>query len=279
MDDLARSQFLELEESHWWFRGRRELYLDVLAHSLGGERLGDVLDVGCGAGAFVRELARVAARVSGVDMDPQMLRAAREHGVGRTLLARAAEIPFADASFDLVCAFDVLEHLDDDGAALRETLRLLRPRGRLMVSVPAYPALYSDNDRVSQHRRRYTRSGLERALRDAGFELERSTHVNALLFPAILPVVLASQLRERLAPRRAPHTHLSWKVPSALNETLRAIFVSERALLRRTDLPLGHSLLAIARAPAAMATGASAERNFSSWAASPVSERCARAGT
>ena len=255
MEAVAVEQFQRLERDHWWFRGRRAVYLGLLRHHLAGARPARILDLGCGMGGFVEGLHELGDSVVAADFDPAGLHARRELGRDRDrsapVQASGADLPFADASFDLVCLFDVLEHLEDDRAALDEVLRTLRPGGRVCVSVPAYPALFSNNDRVARHYRRYTRRSLAAVLDSAGFELERNTHTNVLLFPLILPAVLATKAWESLAGGRdSEHTNLSWSLPRAAHEVCFRAFAAELPLTRRFDLPAGHSIIAIARRPA-----------------------------
>src|SRR5688572_27907365 len=191
MEAAAYRQFRELEEGHWWFRGRRVVYLGLLRHHLGGERPARILDLGCGVGGFLAGLAELGGTVVASDLDHASLAVCRTRGFRASLVADGYALPFAPGAFDLVCLFDALEHIRDEGRALREIARVLRPGGRVVVTVPAYPFLYANNDRVARHCRRYTRASLRRALADAGFTLERNTHANVFLFPLILPTVLA----------------------------------------------------------------------------------------
>jgi SAM-dependent methyltransferase len=148
-----------------------------------------------------------------------------------------------------VCLFDALEHIPDEARALGEVVRVLAPGGRVVVTVPAYPFLYTNQDRVVKHCRRYTRATLERALIGAGLVLERNTHTNVFLFPLILPAVLAIKAWERLARRRPDpaRTNLTVPMPAALQSVLAAVFAAELPFSRRFDWPFGHSILALAR--------------------------------
>src|SRR6185503_4599719 len=135
---------------------------------------------------------------------------------GRVARASAEQLPFAGGTFDLVCLFDVLEHLDDDKKALGEAFRVLRPGGLVVASVPAYGWLYANNDRIAGHRRRYVRRGLRLLAARAKLRVERLTHVNVALFPLIAPCVLALKGLERLRllGRDPRHTNLSLPMPA-----------------------------------------------------------------
>jgi SAM-dependent methyltransferase len=259
MDDLATRQFIELEHRHWWFAGRRALFFDVLRRALTPRCAGDrplrALDVGCGAGGMLQGLSEFADPI-GLDISTELLVQARSRGFRRLLVGSADALPVAPGSLDLVTAFDCIEHLPDDYAALRSFHASLRPGGHLFLSVPAWQFLFSENDRVAHHRRRYRRGPLEERVKSAGLEVVKSSYVNAWLFPLIVPAVLLLKLKQRCfkRPDAAPETNLSWVPPRWINALLAAVFSSERHVLRHASFPLGHSLVVLARRPAVPST-------------------------
>ena len=246
MDEAAYELFERLEDSHWWLRGRRTVYFGLLDDLLPREGPISSLDVGCGYGAMIPGLERYGP-ASGVDIFPEAVERCRRRGYERVTEGSAYQLPAEDESLELVTFFDCLEHLDDDGAALREAHRVLGPGGFVAVSGPAYNLLYANNDRVAQHQRRYTRRELRSKLESAGFELRKATYVNALLFPLILPLVLLKKQRERWLPIEGDTgTNLTHGVPRLVNEALYRIFAAERRLLRRISFPFGHSIFVVA---------------------------------
>ena len=251
MEPAAYRQFLELERSHWWFRGRRKVYLGLLRHHLRGARPRRVLDLGCGMGGFLEGLSEIGERVVPSDVSLESLRRCAERGFPHGVLSSGYALPFADRSFDLVCMFDAIEHIPDDARVMREVARVLSPGGRVFVSVPAYQFLYANNDRVAQHQRRYTRGRLRAVFEQAGLAVERNTHANVLLFPLILPAVLGVKALEAVFQREASaeHTNLSWPIPRFVHGALCAAFAAELPVSRRADWPAGHSIAAIARKP------------------------------
>jgi len=238
----------ELDDRHWWFAARRRIVMELLSGALGpggpaaGRRL-RLLDIGCGAGATLRELARFGDAY-GVDAEPGEVEAARRRSGRDVRLGRLPEpIPFEDESFDVVTLLDVLEHTDDDAASLATVARLLRPGGLLLCTVPAYRFLWSEHDVMNEHRRRYTRPVLRTRLEAAGFSVRKISYYNTFLFPPIAAVRL---LRARRKPGGGPDLG---EVAAPLNGILRGVFAAERHWLRLGSFPFGVSVLAIARKP------------------------------
>lgn len=250
MEMAAYRQFAELEERHFWFRGRRRIFFALLDQLPLPPHEVAVLEVGCGAGGLLRRLERYGRPV-GLELSLEMSQLARERSGCPLVCASAYAIPLPDTSQDLVCLFDALEHVPDEARALKEIHRVMRPGAHAFFSVPAYQFLFANNDRVAKHERRYTRGRLTRALRAAGLEVVRATYFNTLLFPAILPAVLLGKAAERLGAVSDPdHTNLTVPIPRPLSELLYRIMGSETHWLRRGSFPFGHSLIAIARRPA-----------------------------
>jgi SAM-dependent methyltransferase len=245
LEATANKQFVELERTHFWFVGRRRIFFHLLDLELAGRGPMRILDVGCGAGGMVEPLARYG-QVTGVDSSPELVELCHSRGLENVVVGDAYELPVGDGSIDLVTLFDTIEHIPDDGRALRESRRALAPGGLVFISTPAYQFLYANNDRVAHHERRYTVHQLRRKLVAADLTPVKLTYFNTLLFPAILPAVLAKKLQERI---RAPgdRTNLSHAVNPILNRALAAAMGSERHLLTRHNLPFGHSIIAIGR--------------------------------
>lgn len=229
-----------LQQTHFWFVGRLRLVAALAADDLRQPQR--VVDVGCGAGGTLRWLLDGGHDAVGVDSSPASL----EHAarlVPADILHRgdALHLPFSDASFDGVLLLDVLEHLDD-GTALTEARRVLRPGGWLLVSVPAHGWLWSVRDHDAGHRRRYSRPALVRAVVRGGFVVERVTYYQCALFP-----VLAAG---RLATRRvggSRHRDREERLPAALNRALVRVGSIEAAIAARVGLPWGSSLVLRAR--------------------------------
>jgi SAM-dependent methyltransferase len=231
----------ELERSHWWFRGRRRLLCRLLSR-LDLPPRARVLDVGCGTGANGRVLGAGDRVAIGVDASAMALALGERLDHAARLRADGALLPFADGSFDLVCALDVLEHLDDDAAAVRELRRVLRPGGVLLVFVPALRLLWGLQDEISHHRRRYAPGQLRGLISGAGLRVERLTFFNTLLFAPIL----AARLAMRVVPPRELRSENDLGGP-LLGALAGVIFSAETEFVCRANLPIGVSLACVAR--------------------------------
>jgi SAM-dependent methyltransferase len=245
VEETANRQFVELERTHFWFVGRRRIFFELLDRELNGRTDATVLDVGCGAGGMLEPLSRYG-QVTGVDMQQELVDLCHRRGFPNVVVGSAYELPAGDGTVDLLTLFDTIEHVPDDARVLREVARVLRLGGLVFISVPAYQFLYANNDRVAHHERRYTARRLRRLLVDAGLAPVQVTYFNTLLFPAILPAVLAKKATERIKDP-GDRTNLSHTVNPVLNRALVATMGSERHLLSRVSLPFGHSIIAIAR--------------------------------
>lgn len=227
----------KIQETHWWFRGRRRLietFLEPLGHTE------STLEVGCGTGPNAGVLEAGTSRLVGLDRDAVALRHACHTC---RVQADAGALPFRDGAFHRVVALDVMEHVRDHVALARELGRVTRPGGHILVFVPALPILWGVQDELSHHERRYTRRQLVETLRAGGLCVDRTSYFNTLLFPPILSVRLLCRLW-----RPSKRSENEW-TPRWLNAPLAALFSSESRWLRRHDLPIGVSLMALASPP------------------------------
>ena len=256
MEAAVYADFRDLEDHHWWFVARKRIFSYVIERLFRddprppAERR--VMDLGCGMGNMLEELSR-HGRVLGSDVMPDALAHCRERGFDGLFQATGGHLPLADDTLDLVTLFDTLEHIPEERETLQELARVVRPGGHVVFSVPAYQCLYSHQDKVVHHQRRYTASDLKRKLRAAGFEVVRASYINFFLFPLILPAVLLIKLKEWLKPpeEAAAKTNVNWPLPAFVHKMLAGIFAFERHIIMRCPAPTGHSLLVVGRRPKA----------------------------
>jgi SAM-dependent methyltransferase len=180
MEGTEVRKLAELEDDHWWYRERRHL----LAKAISGLTPGRALDIGAAGGGNTRVLRQHGWDAIALEYGADGAEVAHGRGLA-TLRGDATRLPVADASLDLVVAFDLLEHLEDDDAAVAEVRRVLKPTGTYLVAVPADPKLWSDHDEAVDHVRRYTRQGLLDLLDSGGFEVTDVRSWNVLLRPVV----------------------------------------------------------------------------------------------
>lgn len=230
------------EREYWWHVGRRHLLSAMLRSGVPVDRERRGLDIGCGTGAN-SEILEPYGRFVGSDVSAELTRSGCPRPAHPVLLAKGEALPFADGAFGLCTFFDVLEHIDDEDAFLKEVRRVLQPGGFVLLSVPAYPFLWSEHDVSLHHRRRYLPRMLRDVLTRNRFVVIRLTHGMASVFP----LIVGYRLLARWKPGRRPPQTSYVRTPALLNRLLSALLELEACWLRRQGLPFGTSLLCLAR--------------------------------
>ena len=224
------------QPDYWWYRARTDLLRAALGDFLGTPQR--LLDVGSADGPSVSWMQGAHERFA-IDLDPRGL------VPGSGVCASALALPFPEETFDVVGAFDVIEHCEPEAQAVSELARVLRPGGRLLASVPAYQWAWSDHDVRAGHHRRYTQRRIVRALEGAGLTVLRSTYGFAGVFPMFAAERVARRLRGRSAePQGLP------QVSPVMDRVLTGLSATEARLLRKVDLPFGSSVFIAAEKPA-----------------------------
>ncbi|MBC8002137.1 MAG: class I SAM-dependent methyltransferase [Opitutaceae bacterium] len=242
MDETLYRKFFAVEKRHWWFVARRRIVLDLIQHRLRIPPGAAVLDIGCGTGAILQALSQ-RYNATGLDQSPLAIELCHQQRIANALLGDFEVLPDRNQRFDLITLLDVIEHLDDDLTLLKASRERLTPGGSVLVTVPAWPSLWSKHDDLNHHRRRYRRGPLRDVLQRAGFEVTWISYYNTVLFP----LALAHRLFEKSRPDR-PDPALEIP-PSTLNSLLISLFAAERYWLRVGSFPTGLSLIAVGRKP------------------------------
>jgi len=232
-----------VEDTHWWFVGRRAILASFLRQITAKLHATDaairILDVGCGTGANLEMLSQFGD-AEGVDVSDDALDFCR--GKGLTVQKGLAEnLPFPDASFHVTTALDVVEHLDDDIAGLKEMHRVTKRGGYSLIFVPAFMWLWGVQDDISNHRIRYSRSQIIDRLKAAGYEIERATYANWTFFAPILAGRTLMKLTG-IKPESENNVNIS-----ALNGIFGKLFSAERFWLKRFNFPVGVSIVVVAK--------------------------------
>ncbi len=233
----------EVEGSHWWFVGRRAILDSFLGSIVEKIRIPHstlrILDVGCGTGANIEMLSQYG-EAEGVDVSDDALEFCRRKGL-KVQKGLAETLPYADESFDLTTALDVVEHLDDDIAGLKEMFRVTKRGGYSLIFVPAFMWLWGVQDDISNHRIRYTKSQIVERLKTAGYEIERATYANWTFFAPILGGRTIMKLTG-IKPESENNITIN-----GLNGIFGKLFGAERFWLRNFNFPFGVSIVVVAR--------------------------------
>ena len=241
MERAVYEQMAEYDQKHWWYRARREVLAEMIRRLVNPPQNARILEIGCGTGHNLPMLGQFG-QVEALELDEEA-RAMAEKRLGRSVMSaplpELAGVP--ERQYDLVGAFDVIEHIDDDRAALASIADRIKPGGKFVMTVPAHQWMWSAHDVVNHHKRRYSKGALKRLIDDSPLKLERVGYFNSLLFPLAVAERLSSKLRGK--------EDVDLKLPSApLNTALERCFAAERHLIARLPLPPGLSLFAVASA-------------------------------
>jgi SAM-dependent methyltransferase len=257
--DLYEDMYVK-EQDYWWHVGKRLIVYRLLEKYLprrGGTPAAErrALDLGCGTGRNLDSLAQYATPV-GLDSANAALEFCRARG--HRYLVQAMSLPFAPNSFDIVTALDVIEHVDDDLATLRELYEVMRPGGLLVISVPAYKQLWSYWDDILGHRRRYTTGSLRQVAQTAGFRVRKVSYSNATILAPVMLVRAVKGLRHHAVQRAyaqgftaepsTPETDFI-RVPGWLNHLMTGYYHLESRTVRNYNLPFGLSVVCVAQKP------------------------------
>ncbi len=238
MDRAVYDRMAQHDATHWWYVARRAILSGLIRDYIRPPATARILEVGCGTGHNFDMLGQFGT-VDAIEID-EGARTLAEERLGRPILtAPLPDLPgIAEGGYDMIALLDVLEHIEDDGASLQSLKRRLKPGGKILLTVPANPWMWSAHDVAHHHHRRYTKASLARVAREAGLKIEILSPFNSLLFP----IAAAARLAGKLMGKKTSDDQM----PSApINVALTKIFGLERHLVGRVPMPPGVSLVAI----------------------------------
>lgn len=241
MERIVYDRMAEIDQLHWWYRARRDILSDLIERKIALPADARILEVGCGTGHNLDMLKRFG-RVDAIEVDAAARAIASKrlgHAVMDSPLPELTGV--ADGAYDLIAILDVIEHIDQDVAGLESLALKLRPGGRILITVPAFPWLWSAHDVVNHHKRRYTRRTLQALVHDAGLRLDMMSWFNSLLFP----LAATARIAGRLTGKEDSDDKLP---PRPVNALFEWVFGLERYAIGRLPLPPGVSLVAIVSA-------------------------------
>jgi SAM-dependent methyltransferase len=241
MERSAYAEMAAIDEGHWWYRARRRIVSEMISRYIKPPKDAQIAEIGCGTGSNLPVLEKFGT-LTAVEPDSEARAWAAKRSNATIVEGRLpAGLPLENASLDLAVMLDVLEHVDDDVAALKAVATKLKPGARFLLTVPAMPMLWSPHDEEHHHKRRYTAASLRNVMEAAGLKIEMMSYFNTLLFPMIAGV----RWMKNLTGSKSVDTGM----PSPwLNGLLEQIFGAERALIGKVPMPIGVSLIVIVSA-------------------------------
>jgi len=243
-------RYYQLGQSYWWLVGKYRIVVDTVRRYFPAPVAGRaprILDLGCGPGNLLDDLAPYGDTF-GTDFSQDALRFCAGRGFRRMFRSNFQVLPLRDRSFDLITCIDVLEHLSDDRRAIQELVRILRPGGVLVVSVPAFMFLWGDHDTMYGHHRRYTTGEVRERLEAAGLQVHKVSYFQPLF---MLPLLLYRSLKKFIGSRDGSLEKRDdfVKLPAPINAALCHLLAAERFPLRFLSFPFGVTVLAVGSKP------------------------------
>jgi len=242
MREVAYDKTREFEDHYWWFVGRRKIVKDTFARLIKNDGCGVVVEFGCGTGATLEVLEGPTLKV-GVDRSLLLRKSYSGDATTGFVCGDIVRPPVREDLADIVLLLDVIEHVDGDREALRNVYRICRPGARIIITVPAFRFLWSGEDVISMHKRRYVRNSLQRVVMQAGFSIEQISYFNFFLMPGVVLIIFLKKIFYRKA---LQESNLS-RLPRVLNLVLASILSAESRLLRYLNFPFGSSIICVAK--------------------------------
>lgn len=245
LNEKLLAKFFEVETTHWWWTGRKKIVSELLSYYLNG-KTNVILDGGCGTGAGIIYLGAFGT-IYGVDLSPVAIQFCKKRGLKNVMIGNILKLPFENNKFDLVCLMDVIEHIKEDKAAIKEAYRVLKPGGYLLMTMPALPFIYSNHDKKQGHFKRYTKRTLFNLFNNTAFKEIKISYFNIFLSPPIIFIRLISRLGGPFTKLADYDSKLNYDIikHKNINFLLTSILSSETIILSKYNIPFGISFLTL----------------------------------
>ncbi|MEE9439984.1 MAG: class I SAM-dependent methyltransferase [Saprospiraceae bacterium] len=244
MDKQYYKDYYHLERQHWWFTARIKILEDQIKRLVSKKNITElsILNIGIATGATTQMLEKFG-KVTSLEYDKDCCEFVREKCKIDVVFGSMTELPFASESYDIVCAFDVVEHIEDDNTAIAELKRVMKNDGDYILTVPAFMFMWSDHDVINHHFRRYTRANFKHLLQSNSLKIKYATYFNSLLF---MPIAFVRVLQKLIVkPKVVKKSDFDGMNSTGIvNSLLRQVFLIEKPILTsRIPLPFGISIL------------------------------------
>lgn len=242
MNKAEYATMAEREQTYWWHLGRLRIIQSYVQRALGGEKEAAILNIGCGTGGTI-DMLESFGKTDNVDISDDAIGFMKKRGYKRITKVSDIKLPFKAKTYDMVGAFDVLEHIDDQVEALKEWRRVLKDDGAIIITVPAYQWLWSDHDVSLHHKRRYTTKRLTEAAQEAGLKPEKKSY--AIIFS--LPLIVGFRFLNKILRHNTDSETSYVDIPIWINSFFAKLLYGEAKLHKAISFPVGTSVIAILR--------------------------------
>ncbi len=248
MEEYLFPHLYKIENKHWWFVARQNIIWKFISETIKLPENSTILDIGCGTGAVIDLLSKkyeVHPNMIGLwkkqDVSAKAIEFCKNRGINNLFCGSLENYPAKKKYFNLITAFDVLEHVEGEQEMLKQINNLLHENGFLLLTVPAFPILWGNHDIITHHKRRYRKNNLKEIISEAGFTIEYISYFNFFLFPIAF-------IRRTIDKYKKIKNFDDFKIPSKLlNQLLRIVFELEKYLLPKIKFPFGVSLICLCR--------------------------------
>lgn len=250
MNKVEYEQMAAMEKFYWWHVGRNHI-IETQLNKIVSKKPAKILNIGCGTGGTIPYLEKFG-EVTNVDTSPEVVKYLEQNGIANVVLVDGLKLPFKANSFDVVVGFDVLEHIEDEETALNEWRRVLRPGGKMFLTVPAYQWLWSDHDVSLHHFRRYTKKRLKAKVVQSRFEPAKLSYAIVFSLPLIVGFRSLNKLKNTVMKKdekQGSEMTSYVAVPAFANSLLARILIAESWLLQHVNYLFGTTVMAIAEKP------------------------------